>query len=194
MCAFDNMPNAHNTTAAGEPPQLAGNQQDGNHRDGGDPLHNVAVYVQALSEAAREYVSARRAAVRLAAMRTLWLIVLGISALVAAVVIMVMGLVYLFDGMAHGIAALFGDRLWVGNLLTGLFWLVALVIGVVIAKKQAAAAALRKRVADDEARRQRREPADPHDAGDVCPEPNDACPPVHEGIRHGPAAQPPETA
>lgn len=73
-----------------------------------------------LREYAEHFAQAKLDTLKLAARKAGVWAVAGVLALVAACVFVVTAIVMLVSGIAHGLGVLFGNRVWLGELVTGL--------------------------------------------------------------------------
>jgi len=96
---------------------------DGERGDGHGPPHpldGVMQRVREVIEYANFYVEARKDVLRAAVRGLIWKAAVGLVGAIAAVAVIIVSAVYLMSGIAHGLGSLFGERYWLGELVTGL--------------------------------------------------------------------------
>jgi hypothetical protein len=91
---------------------------------------DVRVRIQELSEYAGYLISAKVDAIKLAVRNAGIYAALGVIGLLAAGAFVVTTIVLLCRGIAGGLGKLFGDRLWLGELVTSIVFLALLAGGV----------------------------------------------------------------
>jgi uncharacterized membrane protein len=111
----------------------SGDQQteDGKARSGYGPPHpldGVSKQVREIVEYANFYVEARKDMLRATVRSLIWKAVAGIVAGLAGITVIIVAVVYLLSGIAHGLGRLLGDEFWLGELLTAVVIFLALMI------------------------------------------------------------------
>jgi len=84
-----------------------------------DFFHDAQGHVEELGEYAGVYLSAKMAEMRRAVRRMILFAILGIIAVLVVIALVITACVMACAGVAHLLAHLLGDRLWAGELLTG---------------------------------------------------------------------------
>ena len=92
------------------------------------PFDGVFKQVREIIEYANFYFEARKDMVRGAVRRLIWMAAAGVVAGVAGVTLIIVAVVYLLSGIAHGLGRLYGDQLWLGELTTAIA--IFLILGV----------------------------------------------------------------
>lgn len=92
------------------------------------PLEGIFEQIREVIEYARFYVEARKDMLRATLRGLILKAVVGIVAGLAGITVIIMAVVYLLGGIAHGLGLLFGDRFWLGELTTGLAIFLALIM------------------------------------------------------------------
>lgn len=96
--------------------------EDGEARKGFGPPHpfdGIFKQVREVVEYANFYVEARKDILRATVRSLIWKAIAGIVAALAGVTVIIVAVVYLLSGIAHGLGRLLGDQLWLGELTTG---------------------------------------------------------------------------
>jgi cytochrome c biogenesis protein CcdA len=83
------------------------------------PLDAIFGQVRELTEYARFYVETRKDLFRAGLRSLIWKAALGVIAAIAGTTVIVVASAYLLSGIAHGLGELFGERYWLGELVTG---------------------------------------------------------------------------
>ena len=91
------------------------------------PLDGVFRQVRELADYANLYVETRKDMVRATLRGLIWKAALGVVGAVAGVTVIIVAVIYLLSGIAHGLGDLFGERYWLGELVTGVVILASLV-------------------------------------------------------------------
>lgn len=94
-----------------------------------DALRLLFKQFRQLREYFSYYVTAKTDSVKLSLRNVVLWVVLAVLGCVAVVALMVSASWLLLSGIAEGLSALFGDRAWVGNLMTGVLVLAGLGLG-----------------------------------------------------------------
>lgn len=105
--------------------------EDGKPRSGYGPPHpldGISKQVREIIEYANFYVEARKDSLRATLRGLIWKVVAGIVAGLAGVTVIIVAVVYLLSGIAHGLGRLFGDEFWLGELVTA----VAVFLGLIV--------------------------------------------------------------
>jgi hypothetical protein len=92
------------------------------------PFDGVFKQVREVIEYANFYFEARKDMLRSSIRSLIWKAAAGIVAAVAGVTVIIVAVVYLLSGIAHGLGRLFGDEFWLGELTTaiGIFLILAI--------------------------------------------------------------------
>lgn len=111
-----------------------------------DALQQLLTQVGEVWEYLTYFVQAKVGGITYSLRQMATLAVLGIIGLITAAGLMVTAVVLLLTGVAQGLAIAFGNRLWLGNAVTGfgLLVLLALVLGVGIRRQRRRSYAQRK--------------------------------------------------
>jgi hypothetical protein len=145
-------------------------QADDDHKptEGPEPdvLKLLLKQFRQLGEYFSYYVTAKTDSVKLSLRKTLLWIVLAALGFVAVVALMVTASWLLLTGIAEGLGALFGDRTWVGNLLTGALVLAGLALGTYYTLAIRARSSQERTFAKYEKLQARQEARAGHDAAD----------------------------
>jgi hypothetical protein len=115
MIQFD--PTSRVTDAAEPSRQGANGAADGK---GPAATEQLRADLAALSEQAAIYLAARQDQLKLGVRRAAVAVALGILALLVVAAVLVTAAATTVGGIAHGLAELFGQRLWLGELVTGI--------------------------------------------------------------------------
>src|SRR5947208_14581835 len=108
----------------GGSPHPAGDvDRDGAHPHVAEAWRSVVDKLGELGEYAGHYLAAKSDAFKLTMRNVAVMAALGIIGLIAAGGLVVTAVVLLCVGIAHGIAALLGGRMWAGELITGVLLL-----------------------------------------------------------------------
>ncbi len=111
--ASQRSPSLENGRAAGAPPQSPEGPA------GESPVEALGKHLAVLADSLSYFLSVRADRVKLRIRRALWWAIAGAVGLVAGATALVVAVVLLLSGIAHGLAALLGGRLWAGELLVG---------------------------------------------------------------------------
>jgi hypothetical protein len=143
-----------------DPPRAATRMPAADHEDGPKglepplPLGGIVQQVRELVEHANLYVEARKDMLRAALRSLVWKAILGVVGAVAGVTLIIVSVVYLMSGIAHGLGWLFGDRYWLGELVTAAVVFLILGIGSVVGIKLLTKSARERTVKKYERRQQ----------------------------------------
>jgi hypothetical protein len=97
------------------------------------PFDGVFKQVREVIEYANFYVEARKDMVRATVRSLIWKAIAGIVAALAGVTVVIVAVVYLLSGIAHGLGRLFGDEFWLGELTTAVaIFLVLITTGWIV--------------------------------------------------------------
>jgi len=105
--------------------------EDGKARSGFGPPHpleGISKHVREIIEYANFYVEARKDMLRATVRGLIWKAVAGIVAGIAGVTVIIVAVVYLLSGIAHGLGRLFGDEFWLGELVTAIVIFLGLIV------------------------------------------------------------------
>ena len=105
--------------------------KDGEDRAGFGPPHpldGISKQVREIVEYANFYIEARKDMLRATVRSLIWKAVAGVVAGLAGVTVIIVAVVYLLSGIAHGLGRLFGDEFWLGELVTAIVIFLALMI------------------------------------------------------------------
>lgn len=97
-----------------------------------EAFHQVGTLVAQLKEYATYFLSTKVDGVRASVRNTALYAVLGLGAALTAAAAIVTGVVLLIGGVATGLGWLFGQRFWLGNLVTGLLVLILFAAGAYV--------------------------------------------------------------
>lgn len=95
-----------------------------------DGLGLLLKQIQELREYVSYYVAAKTDAVRCSAQNAARRVVLAVLSLVGVGSLIVLGTWFVLSGTAQGLGTLFGDKPWIGTLLSGIAALTGVVTGV----------------------------------------------------------------
>ena len=110
--------------------------------------------VAELREYASYFLSTRIDAAKVSMRKALIYAVLAIIALIVAATALIVAVALFLTGAAAGLGHLFGDRLWLGNLVMGLLVLLATAIGTIVVASMLTRSSRRKTVMKYEQRQQ----------------------------------------
>ncbi len=114
----------------GDPPPSSGTNGE---KPASDAFRRLILQVGELREYVSYLVAARVDAIKASARKIAVLAALGVVGLVALVALVATSVVLLLTGFSEGLGILVGGRLWLGNLIIGLFFLVLLFGGGLVA-------------------------------------------------------------
>ena len=104
--------------------------EDGKERSGYGPPHpldGLSKQIREIIEYANFYVEARKDMLRASVRSLVWKAVAGVVAGLVGVTVIIMAVVYLLSGIAHGLGRLLGDEFWLGELVTAVSIFLALI-------------------------------------------------------------------
>ena len=118
------------------------------------PLDGVVQQFRELVEHANLYVEARKDMVRATVRSLIWKAVIGIVGAIAGVTLIIVAVVYLMSGIAHGLGLLFGGHYWLGELVLASTVFLVLGVGAIIGIKLLTKSARERTVKKYERRQQ----------------------------------------
>ncbi|MDB5292674.1 MAG: hypothetical protein JWL69_3915 [Phycisphaerales bacterium] len=124
--------------APGTRPDTADRPLDGAPEDvtPADALHDAMKRLAEVREYIAYFISAKIDGLKVTARNIGVYAALGVLGLIACGAVVVVSVVLLLTGVAHGIGAALGGMYWLGDLIVGALVLIALSIGVVMALKK----------------------------------------------------------
>lgn len=128
-----------------------------------NPLEPLLKHLTELREYISYYLASSADSVKLSVRSALIKAVMGIVGLLAASAVVITAAVLLLTGMAHGLAVLFGNRLWAGELTTGVVVLAATAAGVYLGVSRLTKSSRRKTIEKYERRQDQQRAAFGHD-------------------------------
>jgi hypothetical protein len=128
------------TTEAREPP---------------NPWEPLVRHIQELLEYFSYYLSVRADQARFRVRRLLLVVMAGVMAACVAIACVVTAAVLFLAGFAEMLGRLFGDRIWLGNIVTGVLFLGALGLGIVYLARRITHTSFRRTVQKYAERRDR---------------------------------------
>ncbi len=147
----DAAPEAVESASKTDVPADAG-QQELTEREG---LKLLLKEFQELREYVAYYAAARTDSVRCSVRNALRRIVLAALGFVAVGALIVMASWFVLSGISQGVGALFGDRAWIGTLITGVLALAGVGLGIFCAASARKNASRKRRVREYETRNAR---------------------------------------
>lgn len=101
-----------------------------------DALHDLLTQMSELQAYATHFVNAKADGMQHAVRQTAIWVALVMVAVIAAAGALVMAIVLLLTGVSQGLAIAFGDRVWLGNAVTGLGLLILIAIILFVGIRQ----------------------------------------------------------
>lgn len=116
--------------AEGAPPVTPNKKREGDGMTTPDALRQVLQQARELKEYVVYYLSARADRAKLGVRNALLWTVLGVLGCVALSGVFITASWFVLSGVAGGLSVLFGDRLWIGNIVTGFLAAAGVGLGV----------------------------------------------------------------